>query len=261
MLTKFAVPGDTVQILIDNVKTNIGPGLRLDPSNKNIVTTFSGNLNYKFNKIKNTQLIYVDTKGKRYIPQINDYVIGVIIGTMTDYYNVRLQNFSSPLLLSFLAFSNASKKNRPNLKIGQFVYAKVIKGSSDTDLELDCTDSVDKNSQLGLLDENGFVLNVSLNLARELLFDSKNKYLEILSKKVSFEIAIGMNGKIWIKCEDQKRKEKNQDKFSLNENLCIKSISSMISNEIFHDTMIAVEFLKKCDSINKNELNLFFKKN
>jgi len=75
------------------------------------------------------------------------------------------------------------------------VYARVLAAHRDMDPELDCTTQSDTDV-LGQL-SGGYLFTVSLNLASTLL-TADPTILAILSDKFSYEIAIGMNGRVWI---------------------------------------------------------------
>lgn len=217
-MSNIIVPGDAVPTDIENATINIGPGIYKDPLTQHTIPSSAGILNIKTNKQKNKQLVYVDYNSKRYIPQTNDFVIGLITGTYGEYYKVSLQNFSTPVLLSMMAFPNATKKNRPNLKAGQAVYARVSQAIPDIETELECIDpTTGKEGGFGLLDESGFLFDINLNFARELLFNTNSIVLEKLASRCAFEISIGINGRVWIKCGeglilDQESSEENNSR-------------------------------------------------
>lgn len=64
--------------------------------------------------------------------------------------------------------------------------------------ELICVDSKGKKGKLGVLGPDGMLITCSLNLIRKILNPSC-KLFEEFSKEQAYEIAVGMNGKIWIK--------------------------------------------------------------
>lgn len=106
--------------------------------------------------------------------------------------------------LSFLAFENATKRNKPNVEISDLLYCRVLTGNKDMEPELVCIDSSGKASGLGVL-KDGFMFKVNLELARRLL-SSSNQFLRQLSKHIlPFEITIGMNGRVWLKTTNCKQ--------------------------------------------------------
>jgi exosome complex component RRP40 len=63
--------------------------------------------------------------------------------------------------------------------------------------ELVCVNSLGKKDGLGVLSNTGYVLTVPINIIRRILAPD-SKLLECLGKKFKYEIAVGMNGRIWI---------------------------------------------------------------
>lgn len=61
-----------------------------------------------------------------------------------------------------------------------------------------CIDHSGKAHGMGVLSTDGFMFRCSLGLAQKLLAD-KCPILKLLSSHFSFEIAVGMNGCVWVK--------------------------------------------------------------
>lgn len=99
--------------------------------------------------------------------------------------------------LPTLAFEGATKKQKPDMQVGDALYAQVLSAHREMEPELVCVDSYGKAGKLGPLSNDGFVMNVKPYLAYRLL-DPENHVLRKLGKKFPFETAVGMNGKIWI---------------------------------------------------------------
>ncbi|KAI5955730.1 RRP40 [Candida jiufengensis] len=259
------IPGDQLPIDAQNphINTTIGPGIYKIPKTQDLIPSTSGYL--EVNKHQNSQSAYIESNTKRYIPHNNDFVIGTIVGSIGEYYKVSLQNFSSTVLLNFFAFPNTNKKNRPNLKTGQVVYGRIVNDDNDStfETEIECFDASNNRESggFGILDDSGYIFNVPLNYARELLYNSKSSVLENLAKKVQFEIAIGINGKIWLKCSDglqQFKLDNNEQEIEdEEENLKQKNFKNL------KDTLAAVKYIQRCSRITsdkfENELKLCFK--
>merc|ERR1712098_50098 len=110
---------------------------------------------------------------------------------------------SEPAALSYLAFESATKKNRPNVNPGDLVYAKLLVASRDMEAELVCVDSYGKKAGLGVLTDGGFMLSVPLHTVRKLL-NQQSPLLTTLGKNIPFEIAVGMNGRVWVRAKTVK---------------------------------------------------------
>ena len=106
--------------------------------------------------------------------------------------------------LNLLAFESATKKNRPDVKVGDIVYARVVAPVKDVEIELVCINSALKRDGMGLLTapsgHHSQLVCVPVHVARKLLLPG-SKVLEKLGEKIRFEIAIGMNGRVWIACK------------------------------------------------------------
>lgn len=97
----------------------------------------------------------------------------------------------------------ATKKNKPNIVNGDVVYAKIITASKDMEPELVCVDAYGKKSGLGQLTGGGFLFTVPLHLVRKLL-SPESVLLKKLGQSIKFEVAIGMNGRIWVRTNQVK---------------------------------------------------------
>lgn len=144
---------------------------------------------------------WVDSFQKRYTASRGETVIGTVIGKGMDGFRVDIGT-SEPAALSFLSFEGATKKNKPDVNLGDIVFARLVLANPDLEPEIVCVDSFGKKEKLGVLNE-GFVFNVSLNLVRRIL--SRNcPLLRRLKKEFNFELAAGMNGRMWIKGRNSK---------------------------------------------------------
>jgi RNA-binding protein Rrp4 and related proteins (contain S1 domain and KH domain) len=186
------VPGDVIQVPNENDKEKfvLGPGLRrhLDQ----ILVTTSGVLRKKASNV-----YWIDSHRKRYVPVKGETVIGIVVNKSGDIFKVDIGS-SEQASLSYLAFEGATKKNRPDIKIGDVVFAKLLEASRDMEPELVCVDSYGKRGKLGLLQEDGFIFTCSLSLIRKIL-NPQCTLLRLLGSTVPYDIALGMNGKIWLK--------------------------------------------------------------
>lgn len=131
---------------------------------------------------------------------------------------------------------------------------------------MECIDSSGKESGFGLLDDLGFLFDVNMNFARELLFNKNSIFLELLALKCKFEIAIGINGKIWIKCGNGIQKKDSDNNNNTNGDEEDQEMKDVGEDDVVKDlknTMAAVKFLTRCQYVTqdklKDELNKAFK--
>lgn len=119
MIGEVVLPGDTV----DNFSTKngavlLGPGLRhlMDK----IVVTRPGVLNHKAPNV-----YWIDGHSKRYVPKKGEMVVGVIQAKRGDIYKVDIGAQETASLSSF-SFEGATKKQKPDLQVGDCVYARLL---------------------------------------------------------------------------------------------------------------------------------------
>ena len=68
---------------------------------------------------------------------MGDVVIGVVLERQAEHYVVDIMA-SNTALLPMMAFEGASKRNRPNLRTGCLVYARVALADQDMMPKLSC---------------------------------------------------------------------------------------------------------------------------
>jgi len=143
----------------------------------------------------------IENLQKRYIPAMEDLVIGTVIEKHPENYRIDIGT-THPARLNALAFEGATKRNRPNIQVGSLVYARVALCNKHMETELVCTsphfkkDWVAGQSLFGEL-SGGYAFKCSLRLAAMLL-DEDCHVLRVLGKFLPFELAIGANGMVWV---------------------------------------------------------------
>lgn len=189
---EIVMPGDVADInkdLFKNKRIILGPGLR--NVDDQVIVSKSGTLRMK------NHTFWVDSYQKRYIPCRGETVIGTVIQKAGDIYRVDI-GASEAACLPYLAFEGATKKNRPDVNVGDLVFAKLLNASKDFESELICVNSYGQKHKLGVL-SGGFVFDCSINLVRKLLNQNGNLFRAIQKEiQVPLEIVVGMNGRIWI---------------------------------------------------------------
>ncbi|KAI9354607.1 hypothetical protein DFJ73DRAFT_624122 [Zopfochytrium polystomum] len=186
-------------------KAVVGPGLRVvDRGGREgpvIVATKAGALRTT-ETVNGVSAYFVENMQRRYTPQQNEPVIGIITARMAESYRVDIGG-AHPASLNYLAFEGATKRNRPQLEVGAVVYARVSLANKDMEPELECVSAATgKADGFGEL-KDGWVARCSLGLGRSLLRRT-NPFLQALGAEMPFEVAAGSNGRVWVKAGNAK---------------------------------------------------------
>lgn len=190
----IVMPGDVLEKYISKETTMLGPGLMRDEGK--VVATKSGIL-----KMRNNNLFWVDSHQKRYVAARGECVIGIVRSKGSLHVRVDI-NSADLATLSLLAFEGANKRNKPNLNVGDLVYAKILSASKHVETELVCVNSNGKRDGLGQIGEKGGTfITLSIDTTRVLL-SPQCDLLEKLGQMHRFEIALGMNGRVWINSDE-----------------------------------------------------------
>ncbi|KAM8961988.1 exosome complex component RRP40 [Pelodytes ibericus] len=176
----------------DKVKVVCGPGLLRRGDDLQVCKC--GLLRHK-----QPAVYWVDSQQKRYVSVKGDHVIGIVTAKSGDIFKVDVGG-SEQASLSYLAFEGATKKNRPNVKVGDLIYGQFIVANKDMEPELACIDSSGKANGKGVIGQDGFMFKVSLGLVRKLL-TPENELIQELMNVYPLEVVIGMNGRIWTKAK------------------------------------------------------------
>eukprot|EP01102_Stenamoeba_stenopodia_P005811 TRINITY_DN16534_c0_g1_i1.p1 TRINITY_DN16534_c0_g1~~TRINITY_DN16534_c0_g1_i1.p1 ORF type:complete len:264 (-),score=63.96 TRINITY_DN16534_c0_g1_i1:27-788(-) len=186
-INDFVMPGDCVGKIFPNLKIRLGPGLMQEK--ESIIATKAGVF-----KHKSPCTYWLESNQVRYVPALEDVVIGIIAEKHAENYKVDI-GAAANAILSTLAFDGVTKKNKPNLVVGALIYARVIVANKDMEAELSCV-SIGNKTGFGEL-KSGFMFKCSLNLCRQL--NAKQcLVLQLIGEKIPYEIAIGSNGRVWI---------------------------------------------------------------
>lgn len=148
----------------------------------------------------------VQADQRRYVPALDEHVLGVVVEKLSEEYRVDLGS-SSAASLPALAFDGATRRNRPNLHVGSLVFARVVLAHKDMEPELSCAapagvmskDWMTGQSLFGEL-KGGTVFGCSLGAARSLAADEQpgGALLALVGERLPFEVAVGANGRVWV---------------------------------------------------------------
>lgn len=191
LVDKIVVPGDVVLDLskMANQTVKLGAGLRQECDTLSAMKV--GKLRFlKPNKY------WVESSNKRYVPSVEDSVLGIVVDSKPDNFLVDIKG-PSVAFLPVLAFEGGTRRNIPKFEVGTLLYVRVVKANSGMNPELSCTDASGKAAEFGPLKE-GYMFETSTGLSRMLLSSPTCPVLEALGKKLSFETAVGLNGRVWV---------------------------------------------------------------
>ncbi|CAG8524729.1 5403_t:CDS:2 [Ambispora leptoticha] len=188
---QVVLPGDSLPVYENKLK--LGPGLIQDEDQ--IIAVKGGVLKHQLAGNK----YWIESNQRRYVPATGDPVIGVITQKSGEFFRVDIGAAHSATL-SHYAFENATKRYRPNHDVGTLLYCRVSLANKDMEPELECVNPA--NGRAGGFGElkDGQLVKCSLGLARRLL-ETETPILKHLAENFTFETAIGLNGRIWIKAD------------------------------------------------------------
>nr|CAD2130317.1 unnamed protein product [Meloidogyne enterolobii] len=169
-MTRIVLPGDfiTDNFLVVSTQAPRLVGYGLQKREDGIYAVNAGILHEHDNKL------WLNTSMKRYIPHSGDRVLGTVTAKV-----------------------GATKRNRPNVKVGDLIYGQIILTSKHFEPELSCVDSESRARGMGVISTPGLVFSVTSSHARNLLKEN-DQIIPALGKELKFEITIGVNGRIWV---------------------------------------------------------------
>ncbi|KAK7101139.1 exosome complex component RRP40-like [Littorina saxatilis] len=192
-MDRIVLPGDKISDLKESEtskKVVLGPGLRTET--EDVYACKPGVL-----KFKEPNVYWIDTHQKRYVPVKGEHVIGIVTQKAGDIFRVDIGG-SDQASLSYLSFEGSTKRNRPDVKVGDIVYSRLLVANKDMEPEVVCIDSHGRSSGMGVIRSGGFLFKTSLNLVRKMC-NPQCVLMKSLGNKFPFEVMVGMNGRIWVK--------------------------------------------------------------
>jgi exosome complex component RRP40 len=193
-----AFPGDYLCKLgaLDNSIT-LGPGVVRDGGH--LYVSVVGIVRWE----PSSRRLWIEGEPRRYVPATGDHVIGVIADKNAEEYRLQI-GAAANASLPVLGFDGATKRNRPHLDVGALVYARVTLAHRDMEPEVTCAappgvgakDWVTNESVFGEL-KGGHLFNCPQPLCRRLMSDDC-LVLDALGGLAPFELAVGINGRVWI---------------------------------------------------------------
>ncbi|XP_027865448.1 exosome complex component RRP40 isoform X2 [Xiphophorus couchianus] len=132
-----------------------------------------------------------------YVPAKGETVIGIVTVKSGDVFKVDIGG-SEAASLSYLAFEGATKRNRPNIQVGDLLLAQLVVANKDMEPELVCIDGSGRANGMGVFGTGGLLIKVSLGLVRRLLAPRSDLRAD-LEQLFPCELAVGMNGRVWVR--------------------------------------------------------------
>ncbi|OBZ71737.1 Exosome complex component rrp40 [Grifola frondosa] len=194
------LPGE--HISAQHVNLKLGPGLQQLSSVKEqsfIISTRAGELQSSANRSK----WWIESNSRRVVcassPGVGHWRC---CGRSGEGWRVDI-GAAHVASLDGLAFEGATKRNRPNLKVGSLLYARVSLAHKDMEPELECFDAQTRKAEgFGEL-KGGFMVECSLRMCR-LLLDGGFYLLPLIGARFPLQVAVGLNGRVWINAEEAK---------------------------------------------------------
>ncbi len=143
--------------------------------------------------------------GNYYSPKEEDIVIGIITQKTYEAYKVNILA-SKEASLNSIDFQGATRKTKPNLNVGDAVFALVEKENKYSNATLTCKSSTNSKgwssgeSTYGEL-KGGKIYDYNRYLCLKLL-DNKEFIYRLKECVKGLKIKIGYNGRIWINAEN-----------------------------------------------------------
>ncbi|KAL6782245.1 RRP40 [Auxenochlorella protothecoides x Auxenochlorella symbiontica] len=186
-LGKCVVPGEPIASLPETGTVRVGGGVQ--QAGRSLIAVKAGVVQQGPG-----DSLWVCNRQKRYIPNLNDAVVGIITHRHSENYTVDIGG-PGPAFLPVLAFEGVARRNRPNLQVGDVVFCRVEEAARDLDPVLTCMDTAGKAAGFGPL-KGGTLFQVSTSHARTLA--SGPPFLAALGRSLKFELAVGANGRVWV---------------------------------------------------------------
>ncbi|CDJ46066.1 hypothetical protein, conserved [Eimeria brunetti] len=141
----------------------------------------------------------------RYTPRVGDIVVGIVNSKGSEYYGVNIRGFAPARLAAVAGFEGATRRSKPMLSVGSVLLVRVshlspLLGADVTCCSSNCSKPWTSNEKvLGEL-RGGIIIEVPIPFAFSLLCRD-SVVLQLLGSRLPFEIAVGLNGRVWIRAE------------------------------------------------------------
>ncbi|CAF0719963.1 unnamed protein product [Adineta steineri] len=196
-INEFVLPGDTIALsslpspLDSSNSVTLGPGLHYDKHTGAFTSHSCGHI-----REPSSLIYYID--GHR--PAVSsltsgDLVLGIVVRRQLESLLVDI-GYNELASLSLYDFEGATKRTKPNVDRGDIIYGR-LKIDGECQPQIICINEDGKADGMGILSEHGYVFDIPVDVANDLI--EHNNLLEELGNEMPYEIAIGANGRVWVK--------------------------------------------------------------
>jgi exosome complex component RRP40 len=175
-IDEFVLPGDTIALstlpspLDSSSSITLGPGLHYDQDTSAFTSHACGHIR------EPSSLTY--------------YVDGHRPSLLVDI------GYNELASLSLYDFEGSTKRTKPNVDRGDVIYGR-LKIDGECQPQIICMNEDGKADGMGVLQENGYIFDIPIDTANDLI--DRDNLLAELGNEIPYEIAIGANGRVWVK--------------------------------------------------------------
>ena len=196
-INEFVLPGDTIALsslpspLDSSSSITLGPGLHYDKHTGAFLSHACGHI-----REPSSLTYYVD--GHRPVASslvTDDLVLGIVVRRQLESLLVDI-GYNELASLSLYDFEGSTKRTKPNVDRGDVIYGR-LKIDGECQPQILCVNEDGKADGMGVLHENGYIFDIPIDIANDLI--DHDNLLKELGNEIPYEIAIGANGRVWVK--------------------------------------------------------------
>lgn len=196
-IDEFVLPGDTIALStlpspLDSTNLiTLGPGLHYDKDTNAFTSHACGHI-----REPSFLTYYVD--GHRSVSSSlasGDLILGIVVRRQLESLLVDI-GYNELASLSLFDFEGSTKRTKPNVDRGDVIYGR-LKIDGECQPQITCINDDGKADGMGVLHENGYLFSIPTDTAKDLIHH--DNLLQELGNEIPYEIAIGANGRVWIK--------------------------------------------------------------
>jgi exosome complex component RRP40 len=196
-IDEFVLPGDTIALsslpspLDSSSSVTLGPGLHYDKDTGAFTSHACGHI-----REPSPLTYYVDghRPGASSL-STGDLVLGIVVRRQLESLLVDI-GYNELASLSLYDFEGSTKRTKPNVDRGDVIYGR-LKIDGECQPQITCVTDDGRADGMGVLHENGYLFDIPIDFANDLI--DRDNLLRELGNEIPYEIAIGANGRVWVK--------------------------------------------------------------